>query len=388
MTEGVEASEGARLRAAVAQPGAQAVLALLEGAGHAALVVGGCVRNALLGLPPGDIDIATDAPPERVMALAEAAGLRALPTGIDHGTVTILAHGAPHEVTTFRRDVATDGRHATVAFTPRIEEDAARRDFTMNALYADRRGRVTDPLGGLPDLRARRVRFVGDPGARIAEDRLRILRFFRFHAAHGDPAGGIDAEGLAACAAGAEGLAQLSRERVGAEMRKLLAAPDPAPAVAAMAAAGVLGQVLPGADPAPLAPLVHLEGGRPPAWMRRAAALGGEGVEARWRLSRAEGRGVAARREAALGAQGPAALGHLLGAEAGVDALLVRAALLTTPPPPGWEGEVARGAATPFPVTAADLVPLAGPALGQRLAALKEAWLAADLRPSRDELLR
>ena len=169
----------------------QAVCAALAGGGHRALFVGGAVRNAILGLPVVDVDIATDAPPGAVIALVTAAGLRAVPTGLAHGTVTVVAEGLPHEVTTFRRDVRTDGRHAVVAFTDDLAADAARRDFTMNALYATPGGEVIDPLGALPDLTARRVRFVGDPAARIAEDHLRILRFFRFHARYGDPGAGM-----------------------------------------------------------------------------------------------------------------------------------------------------------------------------------------------------
>ncbi|NBB96904.1 MAG: CCA tRNA nucleotidyltransferase, partial [Alphaproteobacteria bacterium] len=254
----------------------QTVLGLLTGAGHAAYAVGGCVRNAVLGVAVTDVDIATSARPEQVIALTEAAGLRAVPTGLAHGTVTLVAGGEGFEVTTFRRDVATDGRHAEVAFSDRIEDDAARRDFTMNALYADATGRVLDPLGGADDLRARRLRFVGDAAQRIAEDYLRILRFFRFHAQYGDPDHGLDPDGLAACAAGADGLARLSAERVTGELRKLLAAHDPAPSVAAMHHAGVLARVLPGADPRALAPLVHLEGAAPPRWLRRLGVLGGD----------------------------------------------------------------------------------------------------------------
>ena len=148
-------------------PATQRVFAVLSAAGHRALLVGGCVRNALIGAPVSDIDIATDAPPQRVMELARAADLKVVPTGLDHGTVTVVSDGIAHEVTTFRRDVETDGRHATVAFCADVAEDAARRDFTMNALYAEADGAVVDPLGGLPDLRARRVRFIGDPAARI-----------------------------------------------------------------------------------------------------------------------------------------------------------------------------------------------------------------------------
>ncbi len=370
------------------QPGTQALCAVLEGAGHRALFVGGCVRNALLGVPVADVDIATDALPSEVTRLAEGAGLRVVPTGIDHGTVTVIAEGVPHEVTTFRSDIETDGRRAVVAFATDIVEDAARRDFTMNALYADARGQVVDPLGGLPDLLARRVRFVGDPQHRIREDYLRILRFFRFHAHYGDPMQGLDAEGLAACAELADGLVGLSRERVGAEMRKLLAALDPAPSVAAMAQAGVLAHALPGADPRALAPLIHLEAGMPIRWQRRLAIIGGENPGEVLRLSRADMARVAALRAAAGGLLSPAALGWTLGPEGGEDAVLARAALMESPLPPDWQADVARGAAARFPVVAADLMPaLSGAALGKRLKELQILWLRSDLRLTRAQLL-
>ncbi|VDC23562.1 CCA tRNA nucleotidyltransferase [Pseudogemmobacter humi] len=368
--------------------GTQEVLAMLEAAGHRAWAVGGCVRNAILGEPVADVDISTDARPERVAALAAAAGLKCVPTGIGHGTVTVIAGHEPYEITTFRRDVETDGRRAVVAFADRIEDDAMRRDFTMNALYARRDGEVSDPLGsGIADALARRIRFVGEPGARIREDYLRILRFFRFLAWYGDPAEGPDPEGLAACAELADGIGTLSRERIGAEMKKLLSAPDPAPAVAAMAASGVLTRILPGADPRALPVLVHLENGEPPRWTRRLACLGGEG----WRdlrLSSAETRSMESLSEATREGGLPAALGHMFGAEIATDAILARAALTGNPPPRGWRENIARGAAGTFPVTAADLMPgLSGPALGARLRALKQAWLASDLRLSRAALL-
>ena len=184
----------------ISQAGTQALCAALTAAGYRALFVGGCVRNALMARAVADIDIATDALPEIVTNIAETAGFQVVPTGIEHGTVTVIAQGVAHEVTTFRRDIATDGRHATVAFATDIAQDAARRDFTMNALYAQADGTVIDPLGGLADLQARHLRFVGDASARIREDYLRILRFFRFYAIYGEPSRGIDAEGLAACA--------------------------------------------------------------------------------------------------------------------------------------------------------------------------------------------
>ncbi|MFN6058010.1 MAG: CCA tRNA nucleotidyltransferase [Paracoccaceae bacterium] len=371
----------------LAHPGTQGLMQALEAAGHKALFVGGCVRNALMAVPVSDIDISTDAPPETVSDLAEAAGFKPVPTGIDHGTVTVVAEGKPHEVTTFRRDVETDGRRAVVAFSTRIEEDAQRRDFTMNALYADRHGHVIDPLNGLPDLQSRRVRFVGDPETRIREDYLRILRFFRFHATYGDPDQGLDPEGLAACAALAEGLDGISKERITAELRKLLSARDPAPAVAAMAQSGILTRILPGSDPRVLAPLIHLDAAEPPHWLRRLSVLGGETADLR--LSKAEARDLAALRAALGTSETPAVLGFTLGAPLATDALLARAASLGGHTPKDWQSETRRGAKARFPVTAADLMPaLQGEALGARLKDLEARWLASDLTLSRDDLLK
>ncbi|WP_415184472.1 CCA tRNA nucleotidyltransferase [Phaeovulum sp.] len=368
----------------------QRVLHMLTSAGQQAFLVGGCVRNALLGQAVADIDIATDALPATVMSLARAAGMRPVPTGVDHGTVTVLADHVAHEVTTFRRDVETFGRHATVAFSPHIEEDAARRDFTMNALYARADGRVIDPLGsGLADLAARRLRFVGKPKDRIREDYLRILRFFRFTALYGDPANGPDAEGLAACAAHADCINTLSRERVGAEMRKLLTAPDPGPALASMEACGVLAHTLAGATARAIAPLVHLEDGHKPDFIRRLAALGGTDQAEALRLSNAEARALEALQSAIGSYEDAGTLGYRLGEAGAQDALLVRAALLEMPLPEGWPEAARRGASARFPISAADLMPdLQGPALGQRLRDLEARWIASGFTLSRDELLR
>ncbi len=213
--------------------------------GVATRAVGGAVRNSLLGLPVTDIDLATTALPQRIMALARAADLKAVPTGIEHGTVTVVADGTPFEVTTLRRDVETFGRHATVAFTEDWEEDARRRDFTLNALYADRDGTVFDPLGGYADLVAGRVRFIGKPEDRIKEDYLRILRFFRFNAYYGK--GPLDPEGLAACVRLRAGLTQLSAERIAGELRRILVAPGAVRAVRALFDYGLLTDVLGGA---------------------------------------------------------------------------------------------------------------------------------------------
>ncbi len=371
-------------------PGAQRLMAALTAAGHRALFVGGCVRNAALGAPVDDIDIATDAVPDRVADIAARAGLRTVPTGIAHGTLTVVADHRPLEVTTFRRDVETDGRHAVVAFATDVAEDAARRDFTMNALYAEADGQVVDPLGGWSDLEARRVRFVGRAAARIAEDYLRILRYFRFHAWYGDPEGGIDAEALAACAEGAEGLERLSSERVGREMLKLLAAPDPAPSASSMAGAGILARILPGADAAALAPLVHLEGvlSLAPDAVRRLACLGGEEVAGRLRLSRRTARRLATLREATRSEAGAAENAWRLGLETAREVELLRAAAFSAPLPADLQSQLDRGARAVFPVRGADLAPRhRGAAIGRRLRELERDWIASGFTLTRDDLL-
>lgn len=322
------------------------------------------------------------------MELAKAAGIKAVPTGIDHGTITLIAGGLGHEVTTFRRDIETDGRHATVHFSDDVADDAARRDFTMNALYATPEGEVVDPLGGLPDLRARRLRFVGDPAERIAEDYLRILRFFRFHAWYGDPDQGMDAEALAAIAEGAEGMERLSRERIGHEMRKLLAAPDPAPAVAVMRQTGVLSRVLPGAEDRALAPLVHLEGDIAPDAIRRLAVLGGLEPVSALRLSRDEGRRLELLRDGIGSMASAGELAYRHGFEVARDVLLLRSAVLEQPLAPADLQAAQAGADAVFPVTAADLMPeFEGAALGRKLAELEARWIASGFDLDKDTLL-
>jgi len=218
--------------------GPQTVLATLAGGGYGARVVGGAVRNALMGQPVKDVDVATTALPDTVLRLAREAGLNAVPTGVEHGTVTVIVDHQPIEVTTLRRDIETFGRRARVTFTTDWAEDARRRDFTINALYCDGDGTVHDPLGGYPDLVARRVRFIGEARDRIQEDYLRILRFFRFTAAYAE--GEPDPSGLEACVAEAAGLSQLSAERVRAELLRLLAARRAAEILAVMSEAGLI----------------------------------------------------------------------------------------------------------------------------------------------------
>lgn len=364
-------------------PQALAALADALGAGAGeARYIGGWVRDTLLGLSPDDIDMATAHPPEAVIARLEAAGIAywTSKSGLAHGTVTAMPDGAPVEVTTLRRDVATDGRHATVAFTADWRADAARRDFTINALSADPLdGRVHDYFGGLGDLAAGRVAFIGDPLERIAEDHLRILRFFRFHARFGR--GAADRAALAACTARANDLMALSRERIAAELLKLLAAADPVPAVGLMVAGGVLRPVLPEiGDAAPLAATVAAEAsaGVPGDPLRRLAALlppdpaVATAVAQRLRLSRAQ----AARLAAAAGpvpAGDPRAAAWRIGAEATVDRLLIRGGdPATAQALAAWQRP--RFTLTGGALIARGLAP--GPAVAATLKAIKARWVA------------
>jgi poly(A) polymerase len=372
----------------MSEPAVTALLAALGEGGAAARFVGGAVRDWLSGRPVQDIDIATPLTPEQVLQHLERAGIRAIPTGLAHGTVTAIAGGKPFEITTLRRDVETDGRHATVAYTDDWQADAARRDFTMNALYAEPDGTIFDPTGGLADLEAGRVRFVGDAATRIREDYLRLLRFFRFFAHYGRaPA---DAAALAAAEDLAPGLAHLSAERVWSEMKRLLAAPDPAPTIFLMQQHGVLAPaVAEGCRPDILAALVALEPAHPLKAphdpLRRLAALLDPALDLeafgeRWRLSRDETDRLAGIRHAAAhAAQSLERPWHLLrrhGAETVADGALVaaargeRAALTLLPVAAFWSDPE-------FPVRGADLLALGyapGPALGKALAEIERWW--------------
>jgi poly(A) polymerase/tRNA nucleotidyltransferase (CCA-adding enzyme) len=253
---------------------ASRVLALLNADGEEARVIGGAVRNALLDMPPGDLDIATTALPEEVVRRAKAAHIKCVPTGLEHGTVTLVVEGTPFEVTTLREDVETFGRKAKVAFGRDWQRDAERRDFTINGLSVSADGVVHDHVGGLDDIEARRVRFIGDPDRRIAEDYLRILRFFRIHAAYGR--GAPDRDGYLACVRGREGIAGLSAERIRMELLKLLVAPGAFDAVEAMAGAGLLLQLFGGVTyPGTLAAMIAAEASlsRTPNAMLRLGAL-------------------------------------------------------------------------------------------------------------------
>jgi len=348
--------------------------------------VGGAVRDTLLGDPVKDIDAATPHAPDAVLALLATAGIRAVPTGIDHGTVTAILPGGPVDVTTLRRDVSTDGRRATVAFTTDWREDAARRDFTLNALYADPQTlEIFDYFGGLADLEARRVRFIGDARERIREDHLRILRYYRFQARFGSA---LDAEAEDACAELAPTLKGLSRERVAMELLNLLALPDPAPTVARMEARGVLPVVLPEAGVRGLVALIGEEARQSvaPDPLRRLAALlppdprTVDQVAARLRLSAAQRKRLvtAAARD---GDPGDAhALAYRLGRDEAIDRLLLAGA--DTAPLAGWDIPV-------FPLKGGEIVARgvsAGPEVARILRQVEDRWVAEGF-PSRERVL-
>ena len=311
------------------------VFDLLESAGHRVYAVGGCVRNDLLGTRIDDIDMATSAHPDDVMALAQMASLKAIPTGRDHGTITVVSHETAFEITTFRRDVSTDGRHAVVSFSDRPADDAQRRDFTMNALYADRYGQVLDFVGGLADLRARRIRFIGDASRRIAEDYLRILRYFRFLAWYGDPAAGVEPDALAPLTAHLDGLGALSKERGTKEILRLFSAPSPGFSVAAMERCGVAMAVLGPTDLASLQRYLHWEEAIQiaPDALARLSAFSGRRVVERLRLTKAQSKQVTGLLEAVEASYGTAEMGYRLGVEQGAQAALLSAAILETNPP-------------------------------------------------------
>ncbi len=376
----------------VSDPQTQSVMAVLASSGHRALFVGGCVRDALLGRPVSDIDISTDAVPERVTQLAEAAGFRAVPTGIDHGTVTVVTRDRAFEITTFRRDIETDGRRAVVAYSRDIADDARRRDFTMNALYAEADGTVLDPLGsGLGDLDNGRILFIDDTEARIREDYLRILRFFRFYAWYGASDQGPDRDALSAISENLAGLESVSSERITHEIMRLLAAPNPAPALAAMAATGTLAKVLPGADPMAIAPLAYLEEANSvaPDSVRRLCALGSADAVTRLRLSRKEEKTLQLLRAGVESLDGPQTLGYKMGRKPATDALLLRAAMTESGVGQKDFAMAALGAEAKFPVKAADLMPeFRGPALGRKLAELEARWIESEFSLTRDALLK
>jgi poly(A) polymerase len=388
------------------RPETARVFAALAESGVETRAVGGAVRNSLLGLPVTEVDLATTALPQQVMALARKSGLKAVPTGIEHGTVTVIADGVPFEVTTLRRDVETFGRHATVAFTENWEEDARRRDFTVNALYAGSDGTVFDPLGGYEDVVAGRVRFIGDAAARIREDYLRILRFFRFNAYYGK--GPFDADGLRAAVSLRGGMAQLSAERIAGEVRRLLVAPQATRAVEALFDYGLLPSVIGGVprlERFKRSVAIEEALGHDPDAMLRLAALtvfvaeDAARVAVRLRLSNAEqavlALGAGDHAESGLPEEGAAKrLLYRLGPAASAAAVLIAwADSGASANDQNWREVLTLGERwqTPvFPLKGSDLAALGeveGPALGALLRRLEAEWVANGFAADRDRLL-
>jgi poly(A) polymerase len=376
------------------------LLKLLDSNGEEARIVGGAVRNALLSRPVHEIDIATTALPDEVVRRVESAGWKAVPTGIEHGTITVLLAGKPFEVTTLRRDVETYGRKAKVVFGRDWVADAMRRDFTINALSLSADGQLHDYADGLADLAARRIRFIGDPAQRIAEDYLRILRFFRFHAWYGE--GAPDPQGLHACIRGQAGIESLSRERIRTELLKLLIAPHATPTLALMTEIGLLGNVLGGvALLASFENMVKVEAAAELESdpVRRLGALGvwvaedAERLAQRLRLSNADAERLTAlerwwRVSPDLGGMSARALLYRLGPQRFIDQVLVAwSRSAANAADRGWRAlaELPRTWRMPeFPLKAADFMArglTAGPALGAAMRAAEQAWIAADFPP-------
>jgi poly(A) polymerase len=374
---------------------ASRALALLNGNGEEARVIGGAVRNALLKMPLGDIDIATTALPEEVMRRAKAAHVKSVPTGIEHGTVTLVVEGHPFEVTTLREDTETDGRRAKVAFGRDWVRDAERRDFTINGLSVDAEGVVHDHVGGLADIAVRRVRFIGNPGERIAEDYLRILRFFRIHATYG--VGQPDRAGLLACIGGRAGLAALSAERVRMEMIKLMVADGAQGAVLAMVDGGLAQTIIGGvAYTAPFAAMIDVERllGEKADAMRRLGALtvaiteDAKRVASRLRLTNVETKALDSMghrwwRLAGMDEATAKRRLYRLGEQAYRDRLMLAWARAGGADEDAWRKIATlpqRWSAPKFPLKAADFIARGvaeGPALGHVLTLAEDAWLAA-----------
>ena len=376
------------------EPALQRLFAALAAAGGEGRVAGGAVRNALLGEAVTEVDVATTLSPEQVTVACAAAGMGVHPTGIEHGTVTVVVDHHPFEVTTLRHDVETDGRRARVKFTDDWEADAQRRDFTMNALYCDARGTVHDFVNGWPDVQRRRVIFVGDPASRITEDYLRILRFFRFHARYGH--GAPDAAGLAACAAMKAGLDGLSAERIRQEMFKLMVAPGAVETLRLMAEQGILSHLLPYTEDWRV--LARL----PPDPVLRLAVLAQDppAMPERWRLSNHEARRLEAivsllPPTPALRPQEQRVILFQHGAEAWRDLVhLAWARSDAAPEDAAWQDLLDLPDRWPIPclpVAGRDLLAAGmspGPEIGVMLKRLEDWWVASDFQPTRDELLK
>ena len=367
----------------VISEGARKIFNSFSQAGVEAFIVGGAVRNHLWNLPIADRDFSVACAPQKTIAICEAAGLRHIPTGIDHGTITIIAEGEKFEATSFRKDVQTDGRRALTSFEGTIEDDAMRRDFTVNALYMNAKGEVIDPLGSKNDIAQKTLRFVGSAQLRICEDYLRILRFFRFLAQYDLTP---DDQAIDAIRAHQTGLSQISKERIGQEMKRLIQGPSVIEALDIAKSIGTLDLLDIRLDLQALASWIEKEGKHniDANWQQRWVAAHGNDQQEAWRLSNAEAKSLWMLKEASTSAHAPAVLGHIYGIETAILACQLRDDYA-----PDQLVDIKWGASQRFPITGKDLKHIfpSGPQLGEALRELKDEWYRYNFALDKDALL-
>ena len=374
----------------VKDPDTKKITKMFIDKGHKIYFVGGCVRDSILGNPVTDIDMSTTALPDQITQIAKANSLRAIPTGIKYGTITIISNCKPYQITTFRKDATTDGRHAEVLYSNDMITDATRRDFTINALYADADGNVIDPLKGINDLYSRIIKFIFNPKKRIIEDNLRILRFFRFHAWYGDPDKSLDPASLNACTYYKSKVATLSNERMGAEMKKIMSAPNPISSLEAMAMAVVLELVMPKASTSQLSSLLKLENKiqRGIHWTTRAAIMTSTDLKNIWKISKVDYKKLWNLQKLKVGKDKVSKISYLYGEEFSWQYAILKYVSLNKDIPKNICTEIKRGTNALFPIKSCELInDFKGPELGKRIKDLQHAWVNSDFSLTREELL-
>ena len=373
----------------LSKPSTQLVMQILLSGGHQAFFVGGCVRNTLFGFNATDIDISTNATPKRVMELMNKAGLKTIPTGIDYGTVTVVADKQNYEITTFRKDIETDGRRAKVKFSGSVFEDAKRRDFSINAIYSEQNGTILDPLNVIADITDKRIKFIGDPYLRIKEDYLRILRFFRFLALFGREDETYKKE-IAAINDLRDGLDRISVERKSDEISKLFAAPNPKYSVFLMETAGINSKIFDNYDYDSLDNLKKLEDRVEvsPSATRRLAAYTNDNLKSQLRFSNKIAKAHKVLREEAISKKDAAELSYRYNDKVALDIILVRSSLNSTEFVDSVFSRIKLGSAAKFPIKSVDLVEyFSGQKLGEMLSCLEQKWIESDFTLNKEMLM-
>ena len=379
-----------RIKKSLVNQTAKKLFKVFADSGYDMYFVGGCVRDCLLSLPIEDIDLATNALPFEIIKVAKENGLKAIKTGIQFGTITLICEKVQYQVTTFRKDVETDGRRAVVTFSQSLTTDASRRDLTINALYADIDGTIVDPLNVLKDLKIGRIKFIGNPQQRILEDHLRILRFFRFLAWFQTRNTEIDSESLKACISLKEKLVTLSGERTGAEMKKILSAPNPIKTLELMAKTGILELVIPNAELYQLHTLIRFEkqSKYPIKWMTRIALMTNSKLKTIWKLSNVEHKLVTRLQKLKQSEDSIQKIAYLYGKEVSFQYAIIRA-VTSKDNLKDIDTRVTLGANSVFPVTAKDLAKnYQGPELGKMLKKLQDIWIDSDFSLTKMDLLK